>query len=349
MSDLARSRASLPGAALGLIALTVALALWAPPARPAAADALALGLAESLALASPPAAPPAQAQLWSPWRGVGEWGASSAPGAVSWGLGRLDVFARGDDGRLIHGYTDGAGWYWEDTLFRDVTLRSQPSCASWGGRTISCVALREGSAGVWQFYYDGAGWGQSDLGGIAASAPSVVSWGPGRLDVMVRGQDEAMYWSSWQDGTWNLSWTRIDGVLRSAPACTSRRVTSLDCFALDTRGQVSQIIYEGERWSGWAPIPGGLGTSSPVATSWRGERVDVFVRGSSGRLYQSTWNRGGAWSPWLEITTEALSTAPSCVSWGPGRIDCFRLSPYDATIYGLPGGIQQSTYTVTTR
>lgn len=349
MPALARLRVPLVAAALALIALSAALAFWAPPARPAAADALALGVAEASVLSSPRAAPPAQAQLWSPWRSVGELGASSGPGAVSWGLGRLDVFARGVDGELIHGYTDGAGWYWEENLFDGVTLRSQPSCASWGGRTISCVALREGSAGVWQFYYDGFGWGQSDLGGIAASAPTIVSWGPGRLDVFVRGQDEALYWSSWQDGTWNLAWSRIDGILRSAPACTSRRVTSIDCFALDTRGQVSQIIYEGERWGGWTPIPGGLGTSSPSVTSWRGERVDVFVRGSSGRLYQSSWSRGGAWSTWQEITTEAIPSAPSCVSWGLGRIDCFRLSPYDASLYGVPAGVQQSTYTVTTR
>lgn len=348
MSAIARPRAPLAGAALGLLALIVALTLGAPPARPAAAEAMAFGLADSLAVARA-AEPAAQPSLWSPWRGIGSVGATSGLAAVSWGAGRLDVFARGDDGRLLHGYTDGAGWYWEDTLFRDVILRSQPSCASWGGNTISCVALREGSAGVWQFYYDGFGWGQSDLGGIANSAPAIVSWGPGRLDVFVRGQDEAMYWSSWQNGNWNLSWTRIEGVLRSAPACTSRGVTRIDCFVIDTRGQVSQISYEGERWGSWTPIPGGFGTSAPAVTSWSGDRVDVFVRGMNGRMYQSTWNRGAPWTSWQEITSETLLTGPSCTSWGPGRIDCFRMAPYDASLFGLPGGIQQSTYTTTAR
>jgi hypothetical protein len=63
--------------------------------------------------------------------------------------------------------------------------------------------------------------GQYPLGGYLTSSPSVTSWAENRLDVFVRGGDDALY-HRWWDG---LGWTdfeRLGGKLEGAPAAVSR-------------------------------------------------------------------------------------------------------------------------------
>jgi hypothetical protein len=38
---------------------------------------------------------------------------ASAPAACSWGPNRIDVFARGSRGDLLHASWDGSRWSWE--------------------------------------------------------------------------------------------------------------------------------------------------------------------------------------------------------------------------------------------
>jgi hypothetical protein len=61
-------------------------------------------------------------------------------------------------------------------------------------------------------WWDGSAWGPSVtdweyLGGVCTSQPTVVSWGPDRLDVFVTGSDSALY-HKWGDGSsWGPSVT----------------------------------------------------------------------------------------------------------------------------------------------
>jgi hypothetical protein len=49
---------------------------------------------------------------WSAWESLGV-GVTGDLAACAWGPDRIDVFARGDDGQLLHAAWDGAGWTWD--------------------------------------------------------------------------------------------------------------------------------------------------------------------------------------------------------------------------------------------
>jgi uncharacterized protein YvpB len=159
---------------------------------------------------------------------------------------------------------------------------------------------------------DGAGWPGT------ASSPAVAAWGPGRLDVFVRGSDNALWHLWWDGGQWG-GWESLGGSLASAPAAAAWSGGRLDVFAEGSDGSLQHRWYDGGRWSGWESLGGSL-TSAPAVTTWSAGRLDVFVRGTDDALYHRWWN--GAWSGW-EWLGGALAADPGAASWGPGRIDLF--------------------------
>jgi hypothetical protein len=50
---------------------------------------------------------------------------------------------------------------------------------------------------VWHVFYDGGWFGPQSLHGVAIYAPSAVSWGGHRLDLIVTGTDGGLYTSTW--------------------------------------------------------------------------------------------------------------------------------------------------------
>lgn len=79
---------------------------------------------------------------------------------------------------------------------------------------------------------------------------------------------------------------------------------------------------------GWSPVPGGGEASSlPTAISWGPERLDLFVRGRDGRLFQN-YLIGNRWDGWRvpgAFGDLTLRSAPSCASWNVNRISCVAL------------------------
>ena len=72
--------------------------------------------------------------------------------------------------------------------------------------------------------------------------------------------------------------------------------------------------------TGWQPLGGSL-ASSPAATSWGPNRLDVFAKGQDGALYHM-WSDGATWHYW-ERLGGSLTSDPAAVSWGPNRLDIF--------------------------
>ena len=70
----------------------------------------------------------------------------------------------------------------------------------------------------------------------------------------------------------------------------------------------------------WSSL-GGLMGSGIGASSWGSNRVDAFVEGTDGGLWQNTWT-GGAWSGWTQLDG-IISGGPAAVDWSAGRIDVF--------------------------
>lgn len=166
------------------------------------------------------------------------------------------------------------------------------------------------------------------LGGTAVGSPAMSSWGPGRLDVFVRGSDDGLWHRYYQNG-WG-PWEDLGGVLTSEPAAVSWGSGRIDVFARGSDGQLWHRFSQGG-WGPWEPLGGQL-TGSPGVASWGPGRLDVFARGTDGRL----WHRyfAGFWGPWESPLGGALGvgTGPAAVSWGPGRIDVF-VAGTDSRLY----------------
>lgn len=319
-------------------AASLDLALPTAELPAAAQEARLMGLIQpQAALGAAPAEPQQQSSGWTAWQDLGGI-ITSAPAAVSWGSGRIDVFARGGNGEVVQRSRDGSGswsgWATPGEL-RGMTLRSAPSCTSIEANTINCVALRDGYGGVTQFWWDGRRWSRNDLGGDATSAPAIVNWGRGRLSVLVRNSNGTVIHRYWAPGLPDWSPPNWEAVgngaqLFSAPSCTSRDAGIIDCFSLGPTGIVQQLYYDesapdGRRWTGWFQLTGvasfrGGSTISPVG--FNRNQLDLFVRGLDNRLYQITYT--GSWAtPWTAIDTRTMIAAPGCARVGRNRLDCF--------------------------
>jgi hypothetical protein len=235
-----------------------------------------------------------------------------------------------------------AGTYPSSYLYRHATqLYDVTSGANYTG----CIPAYLCTAGPG---YDGpTGWGTPD--GIAAflpwtnwlseigapppgiagySWPSVSSWAANRLDVFVRGTDNAI-WHAWWDGTrWN-AWESLGPAIVSSPAAVSWGPNRIDLFGVGADGNVWHKVWDvvwNHGWTSWlseigAPPPGIVVGSSPSVSSWAANRLDVFVLGTDNAIWHAWWD-GTRWNAWESLGPTILSS-PAAVSWGPNRIDLF--------------------------
>jgi hypothetical protein len=255
---------------------------------------------------------------WSGWESLGGL-LGSGPSVASWSSGRLDVFARGNDGTLIHKWYDAGSWHGWESLGGNLT--SDPSAVSWASGRLDVFA-RGPANDLIHKWYGANGWsGWESLGGILADAPGVASWAAGRLDVFVRGGDNAL-WHRWYDGSW-AGWENLGGIITSAPGAASMSAGRVDVFARGGDRALWHRWYDVGGWAAWEPL-GGILASEPDASSWGTGRLDVFIRGTDGALWHDTY-AANAWS-W-EYLGGSLSSGPGAVSWGSGRIDVFGRGP----------------------
>lgn len=239
-------------------------------------------------------------------------GLTSDPTAVSWGSGRIDVFARGPDNALWHRWYSGSWSGWESL---GGSLAGGPDVASWGSGRLDVFA--RGTDNTLQHKWYGGQWsGWESLGGGLTSDPSAVSWGPGRLDVFARGTDNGL-WHIWYASGWS-GWESLGGALASGPDASSWGAGRLDVFARGKDNTLQHKWYSGQ-WSGWQSLGGGL-TSDPSAVSWSSGRIDVFARGTDNALWHIWY--ANSWSGW-ESLGGGLTSGPDASSWGSGRLDVF--------------------------
>jgi len=211
---------------------------------------------------------------WTPWVCLGGQ-ITGAPRMVSWAPGRLDIFARGSDGGCHHrAYDMKTGWTGWEALGGQIT--DSPSAVSWGLGRLDIV-VRGSDGGCWHKCWDAnAGgyyppktqWGS--LGGKITGAPSIVSWGPGRFDIVVRGPaggiwhkcyDQAKGWYPGQ----TEEWSPLGGNTMGSPTAVTWGPGHLAIVA-KSKPQVgvnSAVLYkdynEGKGWmKEWANLGGNI-------------------------------------------------------------------------------------------
>ena len=119
------------------------------------------------------------------------------PAAVSWGPGRLDVFARTAASSLLHVFNNGGAWQ-SETIAAD--LISAPGAASWGRNRLDVFA-RSAANTLVHISWNGSwsGWETLPGTGTFVGAPDAVSWGPNRIDIAFRNSTNNIRMYAWTE------------------------------------------------------------------------------------------------------------------------------------------------------
>jgi outer membrane protein assembly factor BamB len=151
-------------------------------------------------------------------------------------------------------------------------------------------------------------------------APAVSSWGPGRLDLFVRGRDNNL-WHSFKDpGTGFSGWENLGGVLTSAPAAASWAPNRVDVFVRGTDDGLWHKWYDIDGWHPWEP-QGGVLASSPAVTSWGSGRLDIVTQGTDHGVWHKWYDVYG-WHAW-ESRGGVCTGDVGVGTWGPYSLDIF--------------------------
>ncbi|KAA8894578.1 hypothetical protein FN846DRAFT_786157 [Sphaerosporella brunnea] len=173
--------------------------------------------------------------------------------------------------------------------------------------------------------FTGAAWGDFEElphAKNAASLPALATWGYNRVDIFYTAQDGAVYHGTLARAT---TFRRVDGTKAYGPpvALARRGATVLDLFWVGEEQVLFHRAMGGDGAWGAAENISGPCTTSPAATSWGPERLDVFVVHYDKALYHKAWD-GKRWDYYFhKLGAEEFEAPPAAVCWGEGRIDVF--------------------------
>ena len=150
---------------------------------------------------------------------------------------------------------------------------------------------------TWNYPYSGSYSGEvlGSPGGAMKNFPAAVSWGPDRIDVVARGQDDKLWHIAWDGSQWT-AWKGLGGEsIQSAPAICSRGVGSLDVFALGSNEKVLYRTYNAGTWAtDWTALNSPPSDYAPTAAATGSSRIDVAVRGKNLHIYLTTIDFSGS-------------------------------------------------------
>ncbi|MGA8070811.1 MAG: hypothetical protein WCG09_06945 [Halobacteriota archaeon] len=173
---------------------------------------------------------------------------------------------------------------------------------------------------------------------VGAGAPGVCSVNGTNLELFIRvAADNSIVWKESPDGTnWTSNETSLGGTLTAPPAAnatwasTGAGEASIYIFARGTDGsvyervispnstttQITQTNSSTYTISGWTSLGGQVASNTgPSVCSWGPGRLDVFVQGTNGAMYQKVWN-GSSWTNWIDLGGK-LTSAPGATAMGP--------------------------------
>lgn len=135
-------------------------------------------------------------------------------------------------------------------------------------------------------------------------APVVTTAGPdGDIQMFVRGSDNQLYHASRSfgaargsdvDGSWS-PFEKLGGGLTGVAAAGSGPADGTTVVVVRApNGTLYQKAGRTGDWGGWTKLVGTTSASPTIATGFSPGRLDLFVTGSAGGLYQATWLPGAA-------------------------------------------------------
>lgn len=160
---------------------------------------------------------------------------------------------------------------------------------------------------------------------------------PGRIDVFVRGTDDAAYTRAFAGGRWGR-WQKLGGNLADAPSVAFEGAGDWTLLAHDEDGQ---IRARGPR-SGWTSLGAPENRTvygRPSAVVDEAGRTHVAVRTAEDAVWSRVRDTAGTWSPWTSLGG-TVSGSPTLVAVDGGVRLYARAGDYTLwqRAYGAEGG-----------
>lgn len=224
-----------------------------------------------------------------------------APSIIARAPGQLDVFVV-SKGELKHRYyREDLGTWSNWKAIQSGSFVGKAALVNVNKDQIG-VFVRSTNGKLYYFVMNGLNVSPLvDLGGPVFSDPSVVSWQPGRMDVVVRGSNKVVLHKSFQNGAWSPSvdnYNNLGGQIQGKPQITSWGPDRLDFVVRGMDNQIYHKAWVGNGWypslSGWNSL-GGNATTSPTITSYKKNGLAIAAN-FNGKLGWKYWD-GNGWTP----------------------------------------------------
>lgn len=214
--------------------------------------------------------------------------------AVEGVVNSLDVFFRDNGNRLMHAFTNGAGWTCQPAGGVVIT---DPGIVSTGAGSYDVVAFG-GDYRLYRWHGTWGGVGSFELvnGGVSGlGTPSLVARASGQLDLFFRGFDRSLY-HVYSTGPTPWPSESLGGGMIDFPSAVAAPDGSLRAYVRGFSSQLWEATQASGAWQ-WSSVSAAVGgqliAGSPSA-SVQGGAVRVHARQPAINL--STFTYAGAWS-----------------------------------------------------
>jgi hypothetical protein len=247
------------------------------------------------------------------------------PSATSLSTGAVGFSILGNDSHL----------YYVETNIQDSTLQVAP-LACFGGGAVDNPPVAEYAAGLalyvqaptrrlYQNYVTdavpgGTGWTQVP-NALAGGGPAALLGSDGKLHLFVRGTNGALYSASRNvtSGAWT-PFQNLGGGMLGTPAVAARPGGGFVVVILAPTGYLyTRSSTAAGAWGAWTRLAGTSAGSPTLTGGFSAGRLDLFVIGTTGGLYQNTYtsNRFGTFK---KVDGFPLSTTRLAAAAQPNRM-----------------------------
>jgi hypothetical protein len=230
--------------------------------------------------------------------------ATSAPSITALNNNSIEVVVRGLNNGLWHNHFNGTTW----SGFLSVPdtaghISSGPDCTVFDG-DILCTVIWDDTH-TYIYNYHNNTWntfatliGQPGVGVIGG--PTIASWSDERIDLVVRGGDNA-YWQFSLDGGSLSGWVSLGGIFTSDPECISYTTNYLECFGRGLNGHIWYKYWDGAQWNGWSDLGGSFLTGGGVGATYIFNSRDIFAVDAATKTLRERKTALSGWYSWQSL------------------------------------------------
>jgi hypothetical protein len=202
-------------------------------------------------------------------------------------------------------------------------MTSPPSAVVVG--TATRVFYRGANGHLWTAVLTRGSWAApKDLGGVALqSGPAAMKATPTRVDVFFKGP-KGRLWVTSRDfagtGQWTAPTDLGGSALTSAPFALARG-SNAEVFYRGTGNRLFMRTRVNGTWSGPAAVGSVTLQSGPGAVATTATHVDVYFKGSDGRLWVKSRDDGQPWQVASSLGGEILGSNPRPVKTASTNVE----------------------------